>query len=243
MVSTAPVSFLFISDTLTFDFWSENKQQLLRKDNTPCVDVILHCGTFSKDGCPDQLRKSIQALGAMNAELKLIILSNDDSTLDPNFVRDFYGASGVVYQCCMNLVESTATTHGVTCLKEGTHTFNLQSGATFTIYASPYTPNFGAAAFQYPINDDRFNPIDCVADWAYADHFESSIIHPNTDIVMTHGPPFCILDQNIWRTAAGCPHLRSAIRRVNRSCIALDMSMRQMVYTGSNGTTRIPLKG
>lgn len=88
----------------------------------------------------------------MNAELKLIIPGNDISTLDPNFVRDFHGASAVVYQYCMNVVESTAAIYNVPCLKEGTYIFALQSGATFIIYASLYKIMTGSTqATVFPI--------------------------------------------------------------------------------------------
>jgi hypothetical protein len=43
---------------------------------------------------------------------------------------------------------------GVTFLEEGTHTFTLDSGTKFTIYALPYTPQYGQSAFQYPTNQD-----------------------------------------------------------------------------------------
>jgi hypothetical protein len=43
---------------------------------------------------------------------------------------------------------------GVTYLIEGTHTFVVKSGATFTVYASPYTPEFSRWGFPYK---DRFN--------------------------------------------------------------------------------------
>jgi hypothetical protein len=46
---------------------------------------------------------------------------------------------------------------GVTCLAEGSHTFTLSNGSTFSIYASPYTPAFSDFAFMYNAHEDRFN--------------------------------------------------------------------------------------
>lgn len=42
-------------------------------------------------------------------------------------------------------------------LDEGTHKFTLQDGRAFTIFASPYTPEFGGYAFAFPESDDHFN--------------------------------------------------------------------------------------
>jgi hypothetical protein len=89
---------------------------------------------------------------------------------------------------------------GVTYLTEGTHTFTLKSGATFTVYASPYTPEFSRWGFPYK---DRFNtseqisknqlglkgkPVKSIA--------ENPIpSFPNVHIVMTHGPPRFMMDE------------------------------------------------
>lgn len=58
---------------------------------------------------------------------------------------------------------------------EGTHNFTLKDGRSFSIFASPYTPEFGGYAFTYGQDDDHFNT-------------GSSTIS-KADIVMTHGPP------------------------------------------------------
>ncbi|KAJ5085942.1 hypothetical protein N7532_010713 [Penicillium argentinense] len=47
---------------------------------------------------------------------------------------------------------------GIRYLDEGIHTFTLSTGAKFTVYASPYQPEFFGWAFAYPRNQDRFNP-------------------------------------------------------------------------------------
>ena len=100
---------------------------------------------------------------------------------------------------------------GVTYLTERTYTFTLSSGKTFTIYASPYTPEFGDYAFRYDRNEDRFNNAE------QTDTGKRSVaINPipdGVDIVMTHGPPHMYHD--VCNTGnAGCDMLMRAIERV-----------------------------
>jgi hypothetical protein len=104
-----------------------------------------------------------------------------------------------------------AEENGVTFLHEGVHAFNLKSGASFKVYASPYTPEFGGWAFQDKINEDRFNPGSETPDGTINIATDSSIIPP-VDIVMTHGPAKYILDDTP-SDSAGSEHLRRALCR------------------------------
>jgi len=91
-------------------------------------------------------------------------------------------------------------------LEEGTQKFTLRDGRTFTIYASPYTPEFNGYAFAYGPEQNRFG--------AGAEH----PIPKGVDIVMTHGPPLIpspgyALDLNRERSHCGCPMLCAAIQQ------------------------------
>lgn len=87
----------------------------------------------------------------------------------------------------------SARAAGIRYLDEGIHTFTLSSGAKFTVYASPYQPEFCNWAFAYDRNEDRFNvpapgstapiPANPVPDF------------PSIDIMITHGPPAGVLDR------------------------------------------------
>ncbi|KAJ5893796.1 hypothetical protein N7495_005487 [Penicillium taxi] len=105
---------------------------------------------------------------------------------------------------------------GIRYLEEGVHTFTLSTGAKFTVYSSPYQPEFCRWAFGYPRSEDRYNPplpgitnrnphpANPVPDF------------PCIDIMLTHGPPSGILD-NVSRTDnpenVGCKHLLRAAER------------------------------
>ncbi|KAJ5448248.1 hypothetical protein N7445_003069 [Penicillium cf. griseofulvum] len=92
---------------------------------------------------------------------------------------------------------------GIIYLEEGTHSFTLSTGATFTIYASPYQPEFYNWAFAYPRSQDRYNP----APATHAQPVNPVPDYPAVDIMLTHGPPVGVLDQVPPDLNVGCEHL------------------------------------
>lgn len=215
MASITEVRFLIISDTHDLDFYSEDPNQPFRNGCVPKVDVVLHCGDFTENGSPNQLRRAITWLGSIEAELKLLIAGNHEASLDREFFVN-QGGDAVEHEKVTNLATRLSQQHGVRFLNEGTYKFILSSGATFTLGASPYTPEVGVSAFQYPTSHDRYNSPDHVLPWAKSTPSSdySSIFQPNTDIIMTHGPPKYILDTTEESSSGGCAHLRQAICRI-----------------------------
>ncbi|KAJ6175599.1 hypothetical protein N7485_002513 [Penicillium canescens] len=104
-----------------------------------------------------------------------------------------------------------ARSAGILYLEEGIHSFTLSTGAAFTVYASPYQPEFYNWAFGYPLSEDRFNippsgssippPKNPIPDF------------PAIDILLTHGPPADILDAVPPDLNVGCKHLKKAAWR------------------------------
>lgn len=178
----------------------------------PECDVVLHCGDLTEDGSPESISAALQALGKVKAELKLVIAGNHDIALDKSYYLSQGGSEANVEKAQASVSEANKL--GVTFLSEDSHTFTISSGASFTIYASPYTPAYGASGFQYPTNEDRYNPSVVSPPWTANVGTETSIIPDGTDIVMTHGPPKYILDSTADGQSAGCEHLRRAIERV-----------------------------
>lgn len=106
-----------------------------------------------------------------------------------------------------------AQTAGIRYLDEGIHTFTLSTGAKFTVYASPYQPEFCNWAFGYKRSDDRFNPP--FPGTTHPPPSNPIPDHPAIDIMLTHGPPHSILDLvgqgESWNV--GCRHLLRAAER------------------------------
>ncbi|KAI4629983.1 uncharacterized protein J4E87_003170 [Alternaria ethzedia] len=202
---STPVRFLILSDTHGAEL----------PGNLPPCDVLLHCGDLTEDGTPDSISAALQTLGKVEAKLKLVIAGNHDISLDKPYWLSQGGTEADAERAealVSSEASSEASINGITFLREGTHTFRLAGGATFKIYASPYTPLYGASAFQYPSNEDRFNSTG-TPPWAKNVATSTSTIPNDVDIVMTHGPPKYILDTTSDDESAGCEHLRRAIAR------------------------------
>lgn len=214
--STIATSFLVISDTHNFQFDDIADRSRPFQLPTPKADVLLHCGDLTQVGGVSSFKKAINMIGKIDAELKLIIAGNHDLELDKEYWKTQCSASEDPedpqdHDLALAAMTGTdATTAGVIFLNEGTHTFTLKTGAKFTIYVSPYTPAFCDWAFAYAHNDDRFNAPHQVAPGTK--FIATNPIPDDVDIVMTHGPPYGILD---WcaQGSVGCPNLLRAIRR------------------------------
>lgn len=205
--STKPVRFLIMSDTHDIGLPSD----------LPECDVLLHCGDLTECGTPSSISDSLQALSQVKAELKLVIAGNHEISLDKKYWLGEGGSEadvGEAHALISPEPESKASRSRVTFLSEGTYRFTLSSGATFRVFASPYTPGSGTSAFQYPSNEDRFNFAGSAPAWAKNVGTATSIIPDNVNIFMTHGPPKYILDATANGESAGCEHLRRAVERV-----------------------------
>lgn len=162
-------------------------------------------------------------LSSIDAELKLVIAGNHDVTLDADYWRargpeiDGSDYSSSTAAAAMKLMRGRrALQAGIEYLHEGVHSFQLRSGARFTLYASPYYPasgdgTFPYMAYRYESNQDRFNPPEKTTKYA-----EAVVINPipdKVDIVMTHTPPLGHLDRVKNGGYLGCRSLQRAIAR------------------------------
>ncbi|RDW94886.1 hypothetical protein BP5796_00649 [Coleophoma crateriformis] len=216
MASTVSTRFLIISDTHNFEFQNNNLSRPFREP-VPDADVVLHCGDLTNEGGPEYYKKCLDIFRALNAELKLVIPGNHDLDLDKEWwtthlPRNTVGTGHDQHANSLGIMTGPiAAEAGVTYLEEGTNTFTLRNGARFSIYTSPYTPEFCDWGFAYNRSEDRFNPEDQVAK-GYTS-IATNPIPTGVDIVMTHGPPHNILDACPGGNV-GCPSLLNAVGRV-----------------------------
>lgn len=146
---------------------------------TTKVDVALHCGDMTMVGGLSNYRKALDKLSNLDAELKLVIAGNHDVSLDPKWWAenlDEEEGDDPEEPAKARQLFDYARSRGVHLLDEGLHAFALGDGRSFTIFASPFTPEFGGYAFSYPRDENHFNE-------------GPSYIPEGVDIVMTHGPP------------------------------------------------------
>ncbi|KAH9875358.1 hypothetical protein J1614_004850 [Plenodomus biglobosus] len=220
--------FLILSDTHSASP-SQNidNRNVAFRPPLPKADVLLHCGDLTMIGSLDEYEKTLEMLGTIEAELKLVIAGNHDITLDEKYYArkgEYMHGHGLFDPDLPRKARELwlgerAQRAGVTYLDEGTHAFTLANGATLRadfqqkVYASPYQPEFCDWAFPYFRNQDRYNPIHHCAPGAESIVENPIPDFPNVDVIMTHGPPMGILDSVRSGERVGCEHLLRASRR------------------------------
>lgn len=210
------VRFLIISDTL--DLQLTNDRSLPFQPPPPDVDVVLHCGDLTDHGTPEDLKKAVEMIGSIKAELRLVIAGNHDLGLDKECWMRNGGSEENHNEAIQIMTGEFAKSHGVTYLPEGHCKLNLTNGADFCVYASPGTPKWGGNAFKYPTATDPWNPPEFTPKHAENTSTERSRIPAHADIVMTHGPPHHVLHLAPRKSGpaqnAGCQYLRRATHHV-----------------------------
>lgn len=204
-----------MSDTHTLQFDDNTASSQPFRLPIPKVDVVLHCGDLTHCGGSSSYKKALKLLGAIDAELKLVIAGNHDLDLDKEYWNTHLDEDDEPedHSHAIEIMKGDlAAEAGVKYLEEGTYTFTLINGATFTVYASPYSPACGDWAFAYERDQDRFNGAHQVSDGVESIAKHAIPNFPNVDIVMTHGPPKGILDE-CPQGNVGCKNLLQALRR------------------------------
>lgn len=205
-----------ISDTHSFSPYPADNVSRAYRLPLPSADVLLHAGDLTMIGYEAEHRETVDMLQAAEAELKIVIAGNHDLTLDKEYYTQFGHLShGKDLQALDKIRDiycgEEAQKHGIVYLEEGLRTFELKNGARFTVYASQYQPEFYNWAFMYPRTQDRFNPSKPVSTFKAPNPIPS---FPGVDIMLTHGPPYGILDKvKPSNQDVGCEHLRRAVER------------------------------
>ncbi|RKU41926.1 hypothetical protein DL546_002203 [Coniochaeta pulveracea] len=180
-------------------------------NNTPKLpkgDVLIHAGDLTNQGTYSELSKAVSWLAKQPFEIKIVVAGNHDLTLD----EEFYSRQGANLhqtpqnpEACRRLLSENP---GITYLNHAGATVRLASPSgprtIFTVFGSPYSPcqDTGTWAFQYPRDSDEATRL-----W--------SLIPLDTDLLITHTPPYHHCDESISkRKAMGCEILRKAMWRV-----------------------------
>ncbi|KAK2740952.1 hypothetical protein FQN57_005956 [Myotisia sp. PD_48] len=217
--SSIPLRIICISDT--------HNTQL----DLPPGDLLIHAGDLTENGSFDEIQTQLDWLASQSHQHKLVVAGNHDVLLDEEFLARYperrYNDTRILrdldwgdvkYLCDAsitltlypnpehspsmggNATNQIPTSSDIT-ISDGTRIVATE-GRNLTVYGSPRTPQYGISAFQYPRHQ---NP------WA-------NKILPDTDIVVTHGPPRFYLDKRDFHNA-GCAYLAQEIGRVRPSLV------------------------
>ncbi|EEQ92356.1 hypothetical protein RJZ56_006036 [Blastomyces dermatitidis] len=211
--SQVKTRFCIISDTHTYtplppDNWSPFRLPF------PTSDVLLHAGDLTMVGKESEHQATIGMLKNADAELKIVIAGNHDITLDEDYYNSFGYRRHRAREDLVKIREmycgEEARKHGIVYMDEELRTFTLKNGARFTVYASPYQPEFCRWAFAYKRHQDRFNHAQEGAQFVAQNPVPD---FPAVDVMLTHGPPRGVMDETISCEPVGCDHLRRAVTR------------------------------
>ncbi|MCJ1464134.1 hypothetical protein MMC07_002747 [Pseudocyphellaria aurata] len=208
---TVKTRFCILSDTHSQPPLPESSTDHAYRQPLPAAHVLLHAGDLTMTGRVSEYQQMLNTFRHADAELKIVIAGNHDITLDESFYGEIGGSlfhlgkQEDVTKVREMWTGWEAKQAGIVYLEEGTRTFHLRNGAKFTIYTSPYQPAYETWAFNYQRSTDRFNPgataPNPVPSW------------PEIDIMLTHGPPYNVLDTTWQDEQVGCEHLARAVQR------------------------------
>ncbi len=138
--ATVTTRLCIISDTHTEIPYPSGDQTHAYRQPFPKSDVLLHCGDITRVGYPAEYERVLSFLKTAPAELKLVIAGNHDITLH----KELYLKR--LKKKHRNIAEDTdairemwtgeeARSAGIVYLEEEVRTFELGSGARFTVSA------------------------------------------------------------------------------------------------------------
>jgi len=185
----------------------------LRTPTLPPGDVLIHAGDSTTRGTFDELRRAAQWFHGQPHEIKIWIAGNHDRGLDIASYADGFRANvGVMGAVPGAVISDPALVRAAERIMSGAgrgahylrdtevYVHTSRGGGPLYVYGSPWQPEFNDWAFNLPRKGREL-----AARWA--------AIPSGLDVLITHGPPFGILDRTSTGEHAGCELLRAAVER------------------------------
>ncbi|KAF9044976.1 Metallo-dependent phosphatase-like protein, partial [Panaeolus papilionaceus] len=172
----------------------------------PPGDVLLHAGDLTNTGSLKDWEKTLEWLCAAECGVKIIIAGNHDVTLDEewydmNWTRFHKGIGRQDRTKILSLLTSPrAKAAGLVYLQDESFKFKVRPGGKeWVVYGSPWSPEFCDWAFGYPRDETAVKIARQI---------------PECDILLTHSPPFSILDKTHSGEQVGCEALLERIKEL-----------------------------
>lgn len=139
MAKTIKTRICIISDTHTNAPMPESSTEFAYREPLPKADVLLHAGDLTKTGFVWEYQIMLDVLRKAEAEIKIVIAGNHDISLDEGFYNEagkwlFHrGKSENLLKVKEMWTGRDAKQAGIIYVEEGTRTFRLNNGVTFTV--------------------------------------------------------------------------------------------------------------
>ncbi|KAK7049839.1 hypothetical protein VNI00_005269 [Paramarasmius palmivorus] len=160
----------------------------------PRGDVLLHSGDLSSWGQADQLRETIDWIAS---------LEGFQLCLDAEWCKRYSQPSKGLsieereYEEAKRIITDEQLMKGIHYLEHEAYEFTTPEGKQWKVYGSPAAPQHALGAFQYRT--------DAEAKGVY------NLIPRTTEILLTHTPPYRILDKTRKGKHAGCRVLKDKL--------------------------------
>jgi len=152
----------------------------------PQCDLLIHAGDFSNFGTKRQIEKFLVWFSALPASNKVLVAGNHDKELDEKLAS--------VEE--VSFLKEKIASLGVIYLENQEVVIN-----DLKIYGTPVQPYFQNWAFNYADDSERFEYY--------------SKIPSDVDILVTHSPPYGVLDLNYRNEHCGCPVLKEKVDEIS----------------------------
>lgn len=182
------LTFVVVSDT-------HSKHDYL---NLPAGDVLLHCGDFTMYSSLDEVKKFSQWISSLPYRYKIVIAGNHEFAFDVKREGDWQGylAGRKGFPKVGQMIDFAAIRNALTgCIYLEDSGVDIEG---YRIYGTPYQAKYSNSAFQR----DKFE-LDTY--W--------KLIPNDTDILMTHSPPYDFCDEGKKGVLCGCPDLRKHVQQ------------------------------
>ena len=175
------VRFICVSDTHSTSGWDSG---------IPDGDVLIHSGDLTRSGTAAQLAKVYSEIKALPHKIKLVIAGNHDLGLDPLFLakhaKDMDDLGMGINETNIETIRAIwrseeARSAGIIFLEHEATNITVRD-RSFSVFGSPYSPEFFDWAFMYAEDHDIWSgtSIEDGVKWQAAE---------SVDILITHGPP------------------------------------------------------
>lgn len=181
---------------------------MLNKVDVPTADVVVHAGDFTRIGKQAEIRKFRKQFESLPHQYKIFIAGNHDLSLDQPFYvkpmnwRKYHysminGGKFDPYQYsseCIEIVQAPSTNGVVKYLQDELFEIPAPDGTThppLKIYGTAWQPEFCNMGFNIPRGSD-----------ALLERYK--LIPEGVDVLITHTPPYGILDLNFVDENCGC---------------------------------------
>jgi predicted phosphohydrolase len=166
----------------------------------PDTDIFLHSGDLTIRGEPDEVKFTVDQIASLpHNVIKVFVAGNHDLILDQIWLESENNYSILGEKHCAEVKEYIKTKSKVAgnmyYIENEAFEVTTSDGKTWKLYGTPYSKEFWNFAFmsdKYPLPE-----------------FPSS-----TEILITHGPAFKILDLVANGARGGCDKLTDAVKKL-----------------------------